>query len=271
MDIILDTPTILKKILTAKVEEVADRQKKIPLIELKKLCFGKLKDREIRSFSGALSEKIKNGAPAVIAEIKKASPSKGVIRESFDPASIARSYEKGGAACLSVLTEKDFFQGSDEYLQIARSVTLLPVLRKDFIVDPYQVYESYVLGADCILLIVAALIQEDLENFHRIARDLGLDVLIEVHNEEELNRALLIDNSMIGINNRDLHTFETSLLNTTRLLSKIPGNRIVVTESGILGSQDVAFMRNHEVNAFLVGEIFMRSDDPGLKLSEMFM
>ena len=271
MDSVLETPTVLKKIIINKVEEVASRQKNISLAELKNRCFGDLKNRELRSFSGALSAKIKDGSPAVVAEIKKASPSKGVIRENFDPAQIACSYQQGGAACLSVLTESKYFQGSDDYLKIARNATCLPVLRKDFIVDPYQVYESYALGADCILLIVAALSQIDIGELHGVARQLGLDVLMEVHNEEELDRALLIDNPMIGINNRNLHTFETSLDTTIQLLNKIPKNRIIITESGILNSDDVATMKDHDVNAFLVGETFMRADDPGLKLSEMFM
>ncbi|MBT3565869.1 indole-3-glycerol phosphate synthase TrpC [Porticoccus sp. Uisw_050_02] len=271
MDAALDTPTVLKKILTKKIAEVASRRRNVSLAELEQQCCGELKNREVRSFSGALSAKINTGVSAVIAEIKKASPSKGVIRENFDPEKIAISYQKGGAACLSVLTESAFFQGSDDYLKIARNATCLPVLRKDFIVDPYQVYESYALGADCILLIVAALSQIDIEELHGVARQLGLDVLMEVHNEEELDRALLIDNPMIGINNRNLHTFETSLDTTIQLLNKIPKNRIIITESGILNSDDVATMKDHDVNAFLVGETFMRADDPGLKLSEMFM
>ena len=229
----METPTVLKKILTTKSEEVAIRQQAIPLIKLEEQCFGNLKNRELRSFSGALSKKIKEGAPAVIAEIKKASPSKGIIRKNFDPTEIALSYQAGGAACLSVLTESKYFLGSDDYLQNARNSTSLPVLRKDFIVEPYQIYESYVLGADCILLIVAALDQSALTDFHEMAIELGLDILVEVHNEEELERAMLIDNPMIGINNRNLHTFETDIFTTIKLLSKIPKNRIVITESGI--------------------------------------
>jgi indole-3-glycerol phosphate synthase len=226
--------------------------------------------RELRSFSDALVTKIDQGLAAVIAEVKKASPSRGIIREDFDPVGFARSYEKGGAACLSVLTEQDFFLGCDEYMKMAREATRLPVLRKDFVMDPYQVYESYVLGADCILLIVAALEQAKMEELHGIACELGLDVLVEVHNEEELNRGLLIDNPMIGINNRDLHTFDTTLETTFGLLDKIPDDRIVITESGILTTDDVAAMRGHDVNAFLVGETFMRAEEPGMKLIEMF-
>lgn len=267
MDIVLNTPTVLKKILVKKAEDIATRRASISLGQLQEQC--KI-GRKLRSFSSALAQKIESGQSAVIAEIKKASPSKGIIRENFDPISIAQSYEKGGAACLSVLTEKDFFLGADEYLQSARKVTSLPVLRKDFIVDPYQVYESYVLGADCILLIVAALSQPQLEHLHSIARELGLDVLIEVHNAEELERGLKIENPMIGINNRDLHTFNTTLETTFGLLDKIPSDRIVVTESGILTVDDVIAMRERNVNTFLVGETFMRSEHPGQKLSEMF-
>ena len=266
----METPTVLKKILTTKLEEVAIREEAIPLIKLEDQCFGSLRNRKLRSFSGALSKKIKEGSPAVIAEIKKASPSKGIIRKNFDPAEIARSYQAGGAACLSVLTESKYFLGSDDYLKNARNSTSLPVLRKDFIVAPYQIYESYVLGADCILLIVAALDQPALVDFHEMAIELGLDILVEVHNEEELDRALLIDNPMIGINNRNLHTFETDILTTVNLLPKIPKDRIVITESGILNYEDVFTMRNHQVNSFLIGEIFMRADEPGLKLLEMF-
>jgi indole-3-glycerol phosphate synthase len=270
MNTALDTPTVLKKILSRKAEDVAERRAKTSLEELQRQCREELKGREIRGFTNALVTKANQGSAAVIAEVKKASPSKGVIREDFNPVDIAQSYEKGGAACLSVLTERDFFQGSDEYLKMAREATRLPVLRKDFVFDPYQVYESYVLGADCILLIVAALPQSLMEELHGIARGLGLDVLVEVHNEAELDRALLIDNRMIGINNRDLHTFDTTLDTTFSLLSKIPDDRIIVTESGILTKDDVAAMRGHNVNTFLVGETFMRADDPGMKLLEMF-
>lgn len=267
MNSALNTPTVLKKILAKKAENVAARREKVSLEQLQEQC---QEAREIRGFAQALAAKIEQGLAAVIAEVKKASPSKGIIREDFDPVSIARSYEKGGAACLSVLTEEDFFLGSDEYLQMAREATRLPVLRKDFVMDPYQVYESYVLGADCILLIVAALEQAKMEELHGIAWELGLDVLVEVHNEEELGRGLLIDNPMIGINNRDLHTFDTTLETTFGLLDKIPDNRIVVTESGILTIDDVAAMRGHNVDTFLVGETFMRAEEPGVKLLEMF-
>ncbi len=267
MNTALNTPTVLKKILARKAEEVAERSANILLSQLQDQC---QESRDIRGFTDAIVAKIDQGMAAVIAEVKKASPSKGVIRQDFDPVSIARSYEKGGAACLSVLTDRDFFQGADEYLKMARAATRLPVLRKDFVVDPYQIYESYVLGADCILLIVAALTQTQMEELHGVAVGLGIDVLIEVHNEAELDRALLLDNRMIGINNRDLHTFDTTLDTTFGLLDKIPDDRIVVTESGILTIDDVAAMRGHDVNTFLVGETFMRADEPGLKLVEMF-
>lgn len=267
MNSVMNQPTVLTKILDRKAEEVARRSQQVSLDALKERC---QEPREIRGFASALQFKINQGLAAVIAEVKKASPSKGIIREDFDPVSIARSYEKGGAACLSVLTEEEFFLGSDEYLKMAREATRLPVLRKDFIMDAYQVYESYVLGADCILLIVAAMGQFELEGLHDTARELGMDVLIEVHNEDELDRALLIENPMIGINNRDLNTFNTTLDTTFGLLDKIPDDRIVVTESGILTIDDVAAMRGHNVNAFLVGETFMRAEEPGMKLLEMF-
>lgn len=267
MNSALNTPTVLKKILAKKAENVAARQAAVSLSQLQEQC---QEGRELRSFSDALVTKIDQGLAAVIAEVKKASPSRGIIREDFDPVGIAQSYEKGGAACLSVLTEQDFFLGCDEYMKMAREATRLPVLRKDFVMDSYQVYESYVLGADCILLIVAALEQAKMEELHGIACELGLDVLVEVHNEEELNRGLLIDNPMIGINNRDLHTFDTTLETTFGLLDKIPDDRIVITESGILTTDDVAAMRGHDVNAFLVGETFMRAEEPGMKLLEMF-
>jgi indole-3-glycerol phosphate synthase len=223
-----------------------------------------------RGFVAAIERKLKAGDAAVIAEIKKASPSKGVIREKFYPEEIARSYEKGGAACLSVLTDVDFFQGHDEFLQQARNATKLPALRKDFTIDPYQIWEARALGADCILLIVAALEETQLRELNACAIEAGLDVLVEVHNADELQQALRLDNKLIGINNRDLHTFNTTLNTTYELLAMIPDNRIVVTESGIHSIDDVKAMRGHGVNAFLVGETFMRAEDPGLQLLEMF-
>jgi len=262
-----DTPTILKKILARKQEEIAERS---ALVSIAQLIEKAETADSPRGFAAALAAKLAAGQSAVIAEIKKASPSKGVIRENFDPAAIAESYEQGGAACLSVLTDVDFFQGADEYLQQARSATQLPVIRKDFIVDDYQVYEARAMSADCILLIVSALSEEQLTHLHELAQSLGMDVLIEVHDGAELEVALKLDNPMVGINNRNLHSFEVSLDNTYQLLEKIPAGKIVITESGIHSAEDVAAMRGHNVNSFLVGEAFMRSEDPGQRLAEMF-
>lgn len=263
----MDTPTILKKIITRKQEEVRERLQSVSLAEQQQRA---RQQSPVRDFVGAIERKLKNGDAAVIAEIKKASPSKGVIREKFYPEEIARSYERGGAACLSVLTDVDFFQGADEYLQQARSATRLPVLRKDFTVDAYQIWEARALGADAILLIAAALSQQQLQDLNACAKEAGLAVLVEVHNAVELSMALALETRLIGINNRDLHTFNTALNTTYELLDAIPDDRIVVTESGILSTDDVKAMRGHGVNAFLVGEVFMRADDPGLQLLEMF-
>jgi len=208
--------------------------------------------------------------PAVIAEIKKASPSKGVIRENFDPTQIAKSYAHFGAACLSVLTDVDFFQGSDEYLQQARAACNLPVLRKDFMIDPYQVYEARALGADCILLIVACLTDQQLHELCGLSHDLDMDVLVEVHDEQELERALRLPNKLIGINNRNLHTFETTLQTTLSMLDKIPSDYLLVSESGIHTPDDIKLLRENGVNTFLVGEAFMAAEDPGAKLKELF-
>ena len=262
-----ETPTVLKKILARKAQEVADRKSLVSIEQLK----SQLKNASTpRGFAKALQEKISAGESAVIAEIKKASPSKGVIREYFDPIEIAKSYELGGAACLSVLTDVDFFQGADQYLVDARAACKLPVIRKDFIIDEYQLYESRAMGADCVLLIVSALQPAELYSLHATALALGLDVLIEVHDQRELEIALAVDNPMIGINNRNLHTFEVSLDNTFGLLGQIPSNRIVITESGIHSGGDVKLMRDNNVNAFLVGEAFMRSDNPGQQLKDFF-
>jgi indole-3-glycerol phosphate synthase len=261
------TPDILKKIISRKGEEVAERARRLPLEHLKE----RLNSAPgVRSFVSAIETKIAAGDAGVIAEIKKASPSKGVIREDFRPAQIAASYEQGGAACLSVLTDVDFFQGSDEYLKQARAACSLPVIRKDFIIDPYQVYEARAIGADCILLIAACLDDSGLRNLNRLAQDLGMDVLIEVHDAEELQRVLPLNTRLIGINNRNLRSFEVSLDTTLDLLPQIPDERIVVTESGIHSPQDVKRMRDHQVHSFLVGEAFMRADDPGTKLAELF-
>ncbi|MCP5302302.1 MAG: indole-3-glycerol phosphate synthase TrpC [Pseudomonadales bacterium] len=262
-----NAPTVLRKIIARKREEVVERQQMVPLDELKEKAMAQ---PPTRGFVDAITARASQGQSAVIAEIKKASPSKGVIREDFDPAAIAVSYEQGGTACLSVLTDVDFFQGADAYLQQARKVVSLPVLRKDFTVDEYQVYEARVLGADCILLIVAALTPKQLKLLHDVARKIGLDVLVEVHDAEELAIALQLGTRLIGINNRNLHNFETSLNNTYALLASIPEGSIVVTESGIHTKSDVAEMRERGVNVFLVGEAFMRADEPGDKLRELF-
>ena len=265
-----ETPDILKKIIKRKLEEVEERRALVSMIDIKRRVERAKQTLPPRSFVYSLQRKIQAGQAAVIAEIKKASPSKGVMRENFIPADIATSYEKGGAACLSVLTDVDFFQGSDAYLKEARENCSLPVLRKEFIIDPYQVYEARGMGADCILLIVACLTDEQLTELCELAIKLEMDVLVEVHDEEELKRALLLDLPMIGINNRNLRTFETSLQTTIELLKLIPEDCIVVTESGIHTQEDVALMQKHNVNAFLVGEAFMRADEPGEKLAELF-
>ncbi|MEJ2142702.1 MAG: indole-3-glycerol phosphate synthase TrpC [Gammaproteobacteria bacterium] len=262
-----DTPDILKKIVDRKREEIADRINKISLDEIKEKAKAALAPR---GFVESIRKKMAEGKAGVIAEIKKASPSKGVMRENFDPVQIARSYEKGGAACLSVLTDIDFFQGSDEYLLQAREACSLPVIRKDFIIDPYQVYEARAINADCILLIVACLTDEQLAGLSTLATELGMDVLVEVHDEQELQRSLKLDLPLVGINNRNLRTFETSLDTTLELLKLIPADRIVVTESGIHTPADVKLMQDNNVNAFLVGEAFMRADEPGDKLAELF-
>jgi indole-3-glycerol phosphate synthase len=262
-----DTPDILKRILARKAEEVAARAASLPLAELR----GQLAAApRPRGFARAIEARIQAGGAAVIAEIKKASPSKGVLREDFSPAQIARSYELGGATCLSVLTDVDFFQGADEYLEQAWAACSLPVLRKDFMIDPYQVYESRGLGADCILLIVAALDDARLHELCDLARELEMDVLVEIHDEQELERALRLNSRLVGINNRDLRSFETRLQTTLELKERVPADRILVTESGIHTPGDVSLMRQNGVHAFLVGEAFMRADDPGARLAELF-
>ncbi|MCK7599044.1 indole-3-glycerol phosphate synthase TrpC [Microbulbifer sp. CAU 1566] len=263
----MNTPTILKTIVERKWEEVAERKKLVSQDEMQQRA---LQQPPCRGFVNAIEAKRNAGEAAVIAEIKKASPSKGVIREDFIPAEIATSYEKGGAACLSVLTDVDFFQGADEYLQQARNAVRLPVIRKDFIVDPYQVYEARAIGADCILLIAACLDDAQLTSLNDLALELGLDVLVEVHDRQELERALKLPNRLIGINNRNLHNFEVQLETTFKLLDLIPEDRIVVTESGIHTTDDVAAMRGHNVDTFLVGEAFMREEEPGRRLLELF-
>jgi len=259
---------ILNKILARKAEEIATRSQQVTLATLKARCE---KMSQSRGFAGALHRKIDAGKSAVIAEIKKASPSKGIIRPDFNPTEIAKSYEQGGAACLSVLTDVDFFQGADVYLQEARAACQLPVLRKDFMIDEYQVYEARAMGADCILLIVAALGDAQMVDMNNLAMDLGMDVLVEVHDVEELERALQMDAPLIGINNRNLRTFEVSLQATIDMKEMVPKDRLLVTESGILVRDDVQLMRQHDVNAFLVGETFMRAENPGKALAELFL
>jgi indole-3-glycerol phosphate synthase len=260
-------PDILNRILQRKIEEITASEQQVPLAQLRQ----QLKTASApRGFIRSLRVKQSSGLSAVIAEIKKASPSKGVIREDFDPVQIAKSYADGGAACVSVLTDRDFFQGHNDYLVAARNACLLPVIRKDFIIDPYQVYEARALGADCILLIVAALEDRALKDLYHLSSDLGMDTLVEVHNQQELDRAMLLDLDILGINNRNLHTFETSLSTTLDLLDQIPESCLVVTESGIHSSEDVQLMRDHGVNSFLVGEAFMRAKEPGAELQALF-
>ena len=258
---------ILHTILQRKAEEVVARNASLPLGEL--VARG-ADAPAVRGFANAIAARIAFGGPAVIAEVKKASPSKGVIRADFDPATIARSYEHGGAACLSVLTDVDFFQGADVYLQQARAACALPVLRKDFVIDAYQVHEARMLGADCILLIVAALDDARLAELCGLGMDLGMDVLVEVHDIDELERALQVPAALLGINNRNLRTFEVSLDTTLALRDAVPRDRILVTESGIVAPADVARMRAAGVEAFLVGETFMREPDPGMALQRLF-
>ncbi len=258
---------ILTTILDRKAEEIADRSARVSLADLR----ARVDDAPpTRGFADALNAMIAQGDPAVIAEVKKASPSKGVIRPDFRPADIAVSYEFGGAACLSVLTDVDFFQGADDYLGQARDACTLPVLRKDFTVDPYQVYEARVLGADCILLIVAALDDGQLVDLSGLAMQLGMDVLVEVHDIDELERALQVPVPLVGINNRNLRTFDVSLQTTLEMKDAVPKDRLLVTESGILVPEDVAIMRDAGVNAFLVGETFMRAEEPGEALRQLF-
>ena len=258
---------ILNKILAVKAEEVEAARQMRSESDLLREAQAR---NDVRGFAQAIEEKIAAGHAGVIAEVKKASPSKGVLRENFEPASIAASYARHGAACLSVLTDVQFFQGSHDYLRQARAACALPVLRKDFIIDPYQIVSARAMGADCILLIVAALDATQLADFEACAFELGMDVLVEVHDAAELGIALDMNTSLIGINNRNLRTFETSLQTTIDLLPHIPADKRVITESGILLPQDVRLMRDHNVNAFLVGEAFMRAPDPGAELARLF-
>lgn len=258
---------ILQRILAVKAQEISAAQSRVPLAEMQALARAAAPARD---FAGALRAKIAAGKPAVIAEVKKASPSKGVLREQFDPAAIAVTYERHGAACLSVLTDSQFFQGKLDDLKAARGACRLPVLRKDFMMDPYQVYEARAAGADSILLIVAALAADRMRELEATARELGMAVLVEVHDGAELDAALTLKTPLIGVNNRNLRTFETTLDTTLGLLQKIPADRLVITESGILKPQDVEKMRAHAVHGFLVGEAFMRAADPGAELERLF-
>ncbi|MGR9116326.1 MAG: indole-3-glycerol phosphate synthase TrpC [Gammaproteobacteria bacterium] len=262
-----DTPDILKKILDTKAEEVARRKHNIPVETLQEIA-GNVENP--RGFYRALQSKASAQKPAIIAEIKKASPSKGVIREDFKPIEIGQDYAMNGATCLSVLTDKEYFQGSEVYLQMVRERCPLPVLRKDFMIDPYQVFEARALGADCILLIVAALADEQMQELADTAAKLGMDVLVEVHDAAELERALKLDTKLIGINNRNLRTFETSLQTTLDLKQNIPSDRLVITESGIHSREDVQLMLDNGIYSFLIGEAFMRAEFPGQKMRELF-
>ena len=263
----MSVPTILQNIIARKYEEVAERRAQMSLTDLETLAAAA---EPVRGFANALQSRKAARKPAVIAEIKKASPSKGVLREHFVPADIAASYEKGGAACLSILTDVDFFQGHDDYLRQARAACSLPVIRKDFLVDPYQVIEARAMGADCILLIVSALEDSQMVELASVAAQQGLDVLVEVHDGEELDRALRLDTRLIGINNRNLHTFDVTLDTTLELLPRVPADRLLVTESGILNRADVDLMLAHDVFGFLVGEAFMRAVEPGTELRRLF-
>jgi indole-3-glycerol phosphate synthase len=258
---------ILQKILEVKRAEIAAAGKLRPLARLREDA---AKAGGLRDFIGALRSKISAGLPAVIAEIKKASPSKGVLRPDFDPKAIAMSFARHGAACLSVLTDEKFFQGSRDYLVQAREASGLPVLRKDFIIDPYQVYEARAMGADCVLLIAAALEDKAMVDLERVAMELEMAVLVEVHDAAEFERALKLKTPLLGINNRNLRTFETRLETTLDLLERVPQGKLLVTESGILNLNDVERMRTAGVGAFLVGEVFMRASDPGEALARLF-
>ncbi len=263
---------ILKRILATKFDEVAKASSQVAMHVLRSDAEASLQESSLkpRGFAANIEKKIADGHAGVITEIKKASPSKGVFREDFNPAEIAKSYEKNGAACLSVLTDKDYFQGSARYLREARQACTIPVLRKDFLVDPYQMYEARAMGADAILLIAAALDDAQMKDFESIAHELNMDVLVEVHDAYELERSLKLNTPLLGINNRNLRTFEVSLETTLSLLKDIPKEKRVVTESGILTKEDVALMRAAQVHAFLVGEAFMRQPDPGIALAELF-
>jgi indole-3-glycerol phosphate synthase len=263
---------ILDKIVATKKNEIASASKKISLGNQRDQAQENNRDALLkpRGFIQSIEQKIASGKAGVITEIKKASPSKGVLRENFQPAQIAQSYEKNGAACLSVLTDREYFQGENAYLQAARAACGIPVLRKDFTIDPYQIYEARAIGADAILLIVACLGLNQMKELEVCAHELGLDVLVEVHSAPELEQALELKTPLLGINNRNLKTFEVTLQTTLALMAMVPPGKTLVTESGIMARADVQLMRDHQINAFLVGEAFMRADDPGIALSELF-
>ena len=263
---------ILEKIVATKKIEIAHNLKQLSLANQRDQAESNNQDAKLkpRGFIRSIEQKIASGKAGVITEIKKASPSKGILRENFIPSEIAQSYEKHGAACLSVLTDVDYFQGCNDYLLQARAACSIPVLRKDFTIDPYQIYEARAIGADAILLIVACLELNQMKELESCAHELGLDVLVEVHNAEELDQALELNTPLLGINNRNLKTFEVTLQTTLSLLSSVPSNKTLVTESGILNRADVQLMRDNKVNAFLVGEAFMRSPNPGAVLSDLF-
>lgn len=269
-----DRSDILERILSVKTLELASAREQLSPAAIAEQANATLADKTAdiypRGFENALRQRAATGQPGVIAEVKKASPSKGVLRDPFEPEAIARSYEAGGAACLSVLTDEQFFQGHADYLRQARAACQLPVIRKDFIIDTYQVDQARVWGADCILLIVAALSAGELNDLESRALELGMDVLIEVHNVRELETALQMRSKLVGVNNRNLRTFEVSLSNTLDLLTQMPADRLVVTESGILSRADVLTMQQAGVNTFLIGEAFMRADDPGAALRALF-
>ena len=263
---------ILHRILQTKQHEVALAKTQAPFADVEQAALSSIADPLLkpRGFYQAIEHKIAQGFPGVIAEIKQASPSRGILRSPFDPVEIAQSYAKHGAACLSVLTDVEYFKGANAFLIAARGACDLPVIRKDFMIDPYQIFEARAMGADAILLIVAALSDAQLHEFEDVAMQLGMDVLVEVHDAEELDRALQLKSPLLGINNRNLKTFEVSIQNTIGLLKQIPSNKRVVTESGILQQSDVDFLRQHDVHAFLVGEAFMRADSPGQALAQLF-
>ncbi len=262
-----NTPDILQKILATKAEEINSRQAKLPVAVLNDIASGV---EAPRGFANAMKAQADRKKPAIIAEIKKASPSKGVIRENFQPVVIGQDYAMNGATCISVLTDKEYFQGSEVYLQMVREACPLPVIRKDFIIDPYQVHEARALGADCILLIVAALEDSQMLELAETAKSLGMDVLVEVHDADELERALVLDTPLIGINNRNLRTFDTSLQTTLDLKANLLSDRLIITESGIHTQEDVQLMLDNEIYGFLVGEAFMRAESPGAKMRELF-